>query len=337
MLDVEDSDDEDEEEREPLLPPDFLNVHMLQVCRRFYHEAALLLYSSNTFSFHQGEAFQAFMVNLIPAQLREIRSLRFHICLKEGSRLTTTSPPWMDALKISSAKSLVSLRHLRVNVKFGYASRTGHAAFKNMFFGKYPMHGGVLHSLLNFQRCALDTVRVTVGDRDYSFVFRPGCRDVDKSGLDTDWRWTLDEKRQLAARLENKILKEWNDDLYEDEQAAERYETINYEKARLRMDAGTKRNASWRKMIEAKIKKSEDWEAKKLAARMKKKDEEGAKKMLENYRRRVLENGSAKAHGLEDEGNRNSEEVDKSSDAPSSSSSSFDRERVVSRFVPQIK
>ena len=51
---------------------------LLRTCRQFHHEACLLPYELNCFSFNNERSFRAFMTSLKPCQRRALRTLALH-------------------------------------------------------------------------------------------------------------------------------------------------------------------------------------------------------------------------------------------------------------------
>jgi hypothetical protein len=187
-----------------------------------YAEAALLLYSSNTFSFHDGLDFADFIPKLIPAQARQLKSLRFEVGVDDQYHGLCT-PAWSHALTPSNAKALPGLRHLHVDLTLRWEDKEAYQEGKDRIpkckdTQAFASHSLVhfpspLDGLLNFRRCELQSARVTVAERRNIELLPPRAfRPIDflrqrsYVTVRSDWRWTLAQKQALAKALEAKLL-----------------------------------------------------------------------------------------------------------------------------------
>ncbi|KAF2420513.1 hypothetical protein EJ08DRAFT_702451 [Tothia fuscella] len=247
---------------EDLLPTDTLTTGLLRTCRRVYYEAQPLVYA-NTFSFRNADTFKQFIDSLMPAQIRMIKSI--HLETQLSRRWCTAA--WRYALRTGTMKSLSSLRHLQVDVELSWGQHHGHLEAKNDFLSGDMSNSRYIPSLTEFSRCALTTVHVIVSDEEAVKRWTTGSVD--------QWRWTLEEKRGLAAHFEAAMLEEWSEDRNDEVLAKKHKHAIASKESRLKFWRTRHRETEGQDVyakarivqLEEEIRKSEEWHAKRKAGR----------------------------------------------------------------------
>lgn len=104
-----------------------------------YTETALILDTTITFSFHDGQPFQQFLPLLFPAQQRSILFIRFEIGLDNNPHCGYCTPRGNEALKLSVAKSLTGLRRPHIDLLMAWTKKEEyHDWLHHNFFEKDP-------------------------------------------------------------------------------------------------------------------------------------------------------------------------------------------------------
>ena len=88
-----------------------MHLTLLRASRQIYVEANRILWTSNTFSFHDGPTFEQFMKTRTIHQKRLIRNLRFEMHWGWGDKFR-----WNSAISVASVKSLSGLQTLRLQI-----------------------------------------------------------------------------------------------------------------------------------------------------------------------------------------------------------------------------
>ena len=88
-----------------------MHLTALRVCRQIYNEADRVLWSTNTFSFHDEATFRHFMGTRTACQKRLLRKLRLQI-----NCVANEEAAWSRVLGITLIRSLVGLRSLRLQM-----------------------------------------------------------------------------------------------------------------------------------------------------------------------------------------------------------------------------
>ena len=182
-----------------------LDLSLLRVCRQSYTEAAETLYTSNTFSFYQKVAFDAFMGGLNKTQIPLVRNL--HI-------LSTTEETWVQygwadltwdhILKPRIIERLQGLRTLHLYVDL-FAPDLG--CYKG---GSNPKSLNLdkdtwFDAFLRFQVLPIITATVVLNDNQWPVYLNCGSPEVSMA-LEKRRRWTVKDKRAFAEHIRAKLL-----------------------------------------------------------------------------------------------------------------------------------
>lgn len=133
-----------------------MHLTALRVCRQIYNEANRVLWSTNTFSFHDVVTFYRFMDTRTTCQKRLLKKLRLQI-----DSVANEEAGWSRVLGVTLIRSLRGLRSLRLQMNHTMDTET-YQWFKALGLGK------MMQSRLGFvQRMKvlpLSEVEVFVGE-----------------------------------------------------------------------------------------------------------------------------------------------------------------------------
>ena len=213
-----------------------LDLRLLGTCKQIYQEAKLIPYSTNIFSFSKALTFDRFMSSRLPNQLHAIGGLHFILVLSsmEGQK-------WNEGFVNPCVKSLTGLRTLHVCIKQKFEHL---CSYKNMKDGAYDAVNGLL--ILRCHPLSVVTVGFSDGNNSRRANGRlPNPHMVRWGRLETEFRWTADQKRDYAEFLKTKLLEVWDGDVRSHELKALNMQKQAFESARqhlqAKIDINTKR------------------------------------------------------------------------------------------------
>ncbi|KAL8670980.1 MAG: hypothetical protein Q9168_004494 [Polycauliona sp. 1 TL-2023] len=144
-----------------------MRLTVLRASRQLYAEANPILWTTNTFSFHDGVTFQRFMMTRTINQKRLVRSLRFE--MDWGVDLLRE---WNKALNMMLVKSLIGLRTLRLNIMHHMMQRLWFREEDSFLAGISWVDG-----LWRLSTLPLTSAEVAFRVRDYDDLWQKADRD----------------------------------------------------------------------------------------------------------------------------------------------------------------
>lgn len=181
-----------------------LSLNILGVSRQLYEEANNLLWSTNTFTFSNGEVFELFFSSLNPAQKRNLTKL----CLFAKMHTSYTvllyekyqNLEWEKALRPAHLNMLQGLQTLTLCfTTIGKQEYQGHhslAGLKSMIWSH-------MDAFVPFRMLPLKQVFVTVGENKDRLT---DPRDLSQSEIDLKKIWTTVQMKEFAREWEAKLL-----------------------------------------------------------------------------------------------------------------------------------
>lgn len=173
-----------------------LSLNVLGTCRQLYEEANHLLWSTNTFTFNEPEAFELFFSSLNPAQKRNLTQLGFFASLDTKQRFV-----WERAFRPANLKMLQGLTTLSLRLE-QHINESDLTEFNNCHHTKYEFWW-TMNSFVHFRMLPLKQVVVTISD-DVSWL--ANIEDLGETNDGLSGRWTAVQKIQFARDWEEILL-----------------------------------------------------------------------------------------------------------------------------------
>ncbi len=172
-----------------------LDLKVLGVCRQLYEEANHLLWTTNTFSFHDATSLNKFLASLNPAQKRNMSSMHISAMLDHWGR-SRGDQAWSVALKLSYINMLRGVQNLHLRFEHCYDSVSARHTFVESYEQCKLNLDEQIKPFLRLR--ALDAKNITVVLSDTTGRFGE-----DDSPL---CRWDRTTKNQYAGDFRDRLL-----------------------------------------------------------------------------------------------------------------------------------
>lgn len=162
-----------------------MSLGLLSTCRKVYHEANPILWTTNSFSFDSSFAFKRFMTPQAFLQKELISSLRLEMTwfTMKGMK------DWNEVFTLQTARSLKRLRHLRLLIHYRIDGRR-YLGVGQMF--DQLTHHSFMKGIQKLSTLPLTSVEVAIFSKSFSHDLT---------------RYTLAQKTHLANHIRKLILR----------------------------------------------------------------------------------------------------------------------------------
>ena len=174
-----------------------LDLTFLRTCKQIHHEARLMPYSTNTFSFNEPEMLERF-VKFFPQQHRaQVRRIQVYARLHwDGDER-----PWQDVISTRLAPNFQHIQHLNLAIALGFPP-----CWMARQDDRRGLHQSWMRAVLTLKGLSLKTATVMISENEWNCHGDYHSKDVHEQGKSWSHRRRREVRQDMAERIRKELL-----------------------------------------------------------------------------------------------------------------------------------